>query len=220
MDIQTDMYLEELTDRNPETDTSTQTDALLDLHPPVTFIPSSSGVDAGTQIEDGDLFDFDLEVEPILEVLVGKTLEIGMLEVLEESELREIRQRQELFEQARNAELAEVQRLEAEAKRKYAEKQRRIDEERTRAAAQAELEEKVAARAYAKQYLSSLHAQVFESLVETGHFFDPVTKDVREQFLPDILEDAAVMANETAIARQLVDRLLLESLSRQQAPIG
>jgi hypothetical protein len=216
MDIQTDMYLEELTDRNPEADTGTQTDALLDLHPPITFIPSSSGVDAGTQIEDGDLFDFDLEVEPILEVLVGKTLEIGMLEVLEENELREIRQRQELFEQARNAELAEVQRLEAEAKRKYAEKQRRIDEERTRAAAQAELEEKVAARAYAKQYLASLHSQVFESLVETGHFFDPVTKDVREQFLPDVLDEAAATANELTVARQLVESILLSSLVRQQ----
>lgn len=216
MDIQTDMYLEELTDRNPEADAGTQTDALLDLHPPVTFVPSSSGVDAATQIEDGDLFDFDLEVEPILEVLVGKTLEIGMLEVLEENELREIRQRQALFEQARNAELAEVQRLEAEAKRKYAEKQRRIDEERARAAAQAELEEKVAARAYAKQYLSRLHTQVFESLVETGHFFDPVTKDVREQFLPDVLEEAAAAANELAVARQLVESILLSSLTRQQ----
>ena len=34
-----------------------------------------TGVDAATQVEDGELFDFDAEVEPILEVLVGKTLE-------------------------------------------------------------------------------------------------------------------------------------------------
>ena len=45
------------------------------------------GVDVETQIESGDLFDFDFEVEPILEVLVGKTLEQGLMEVMEEEEL-------------------------------------------------------------------------------------------------------------------------------------
>lgn len=217
MDIQTDTYLEELTDRNPEVDVDTQTDALLDLHAPVTFVPKASGVDVSTQIENGDLFDFDLEVEPILEVLVGKTLEIGMLEVLEENELREIRQRQELFEQVRNAELAEVQRLEAEAKRKFAEKQRRIDEEQKRLTAQAELEEKVAARAYAKRYLSDLHTQVFESLVDSGAFYDPLLKDVRESFLPTVLENAAFVAHETALARRVVDAILADTIKRRTA---
>lgn len=40
-----------------------------------------------TQIQPGDLFDFDLEVEPILEVLVGKTLHVAMLELMQEEEL-------------------------------------------------------------------------------------------------------------------------------------
>lgn len=215
MDIQTDNYLEELTDRNPEVDVDTQTDALLDLHLPVAFVPLPSGVDAWTQIENGDLFDFDLEVAPILEVLVGKTLEIGMLEVLEENELREIRHRQEIFEQARNAELAEVQRLEAEAKRKYAEKQRRLDEEQRRLSAQAELEEKVAARVYAKHYLSDLHTQVFDSLIETGHFYDPLHKDIREVFVPDIVQHASALAHNTDIARKLVETILLETIKRR-----
>ncbi|KAG6946155.1 hypothetical protein JG688_00016187 [Phytophthora aleatoria] len=217
MDVQTDNYLEELTDRNPEVDADTQTDALLDLHPPITFVPAPSGVDVATQIESGDLFDFDLEVEPILEVLVGKTLELGMLELLEEVELREIRQRQELFEQARNAELAEVQRLEAEAKRRFAEKQRRLDEETARLAAQAELEEKVAARASAKQYLASLHAQVFDTLVESGHFFDPLAKDVKQNFLPGLLESAAARAHQLDAGRKLLDAILVDAIRSRAA---
>jgi hypothetical protein len=32
---------------------------------------------------DPDLFDFDLEVEPILQVLVGKSLELARIEVIE-----------------------------------------------------------------------------------------------------------------------------------------
>jgi hypothetical protein len=47
----------------------------------------------------GDLFDFDFEVEPILEVLVGKVLEQGLMEVLEEEELAAMRAHQEHFEQ-------------------------------------------------------------------------------------------------------------------------
>lgn len=35
----------------------------------------------------GELFDFDYEAEPILEVLVGKILEQSMMEVMEEDEI-------------------------------------------------------------------------------------------------------------------------------------
>ncbi|CEG37518.1 flagellar radial spoke protein [Plasmopara halstedii] len=214
MDVQTDSYLEELTDRIPEVDVDTQTDALLNLHPPITFVPLPSGVDVATQIEINDLFDFDLEVEPILEVLVGKGLELGMLELLEENELQDIFQRQQLFEQARNAELVEVQRLEAEAKRRFAEKQRRLDQETARIAAQAELEEKVAARASAKNYLTSLHAQVFDTLVESGYFFDPLAKDIKVNFLPELFENAASRAHQLDVGRRLLDTILIDALER------
>mgnify|MGYP000152981385 CR=1 FL=1 len=125
IDIQTENYLEELSDRVPEVEEATQTEAFMDRPPSPLFIPTKTGVDKETQILPGDLFDFDLEVEPILEVLVGKTLEQGLMEVLEEEELENIRKHQEEFEQIRNAELAEVQRLEEEVKRKDQEKVRR-----------------------------------------------------------------------------------------------
>lgn len=76
----------------------------------------------------GDLFDFDFEVEPILEVLVGKVLEQGLMEVLEEEELAAMRAHQEHFEQIRNAELVATQRMEAAEKRKNEEKERRMQQ--------------------------------------------------------------------------------------------
>jgi len=119
IDVQTEQYLEELTDRPVEVDIDTQTDAFMDQLPAPIFIPMKTGVDAETQVEDGELFDFDAEVEPILEVLVGKTLEQSMMEVMEEEELSNMRAHQEHFEQVRNAELAEVQRLEEAEKRRF-----------------------------------------------------------------------------------------------------
>ena len=40
------------------------------------------------------LFEFDLEVRPILEVLVGKAVEQALLEVMEEEELANLRMQQ------------------------------------------------------------------------------------------------------------------------------
>lgn len=49
-----------------------QTDALLDRPPTPLFVPRPSGVDAVTQVAEGDLFHFDFEVAPVLDVLVGE----------------------------------------------------------------------------------------------------------------------------------------------------
>ncbi len=71
-------------------------------------MPTKTGFDKETQIWDGDLFDFDYEVEPLLLALIGKTLEHSRMEVLEEEELRVMRQEQRKFEELKNAELLEV----------------------------------------------------------------------------------------------------------------
>ena len=60
--VQTESYLEELTDVVPEAEAGTQTDELPARPPSPTFVPAKVGVDTTTQIEEGDLFDFDREV--------------------------------------------------------------------------------------------------------------------------------------------------------------
>lgn len=97
MDVQTDPFLEELADKVAEENVYTQTDAFMDRPVTPLFVPKSSGFDKATQIVDGELFDFDLEVQPILEVLVGKTLEQAWLEMQEEDELAALRSQQVLF---------------------------------------------------------------------------------------------------------------------------
>lgn len=217
IDVQTDDYLEELTDKLPEKDQETQTDLLMDQPPEPLFMPAKIGVDQDTQIEPGDLFDFDIEVEPILEVLVGKTLEQAMDEVLEEEELKNIREHKARFQQQRNVELAELQRLEAETKRRAAEKERRVKQEKARVAAEEEVMEKVAARGFAKSFLSDLHTSVFENLVDSGHFYDPVQQEVEETFLPWLTDMVVAKLDKVALSRQLADSLILASLAKCEA---
>ena len=55
IDVQTELYLEELSDRVEEADVETQTDAFLDGPPSPLFIPAKSGVDVATQILEGEV---------------------------------------------------------------------------------------------------------------------------------------------------------------------
>lgn len=121
-DVQTDQYLEELFARPPEYDRECQTDLFLQRPATPPFVPAKVGVDMATEILDGELFDFDAEVEPVLATLVGRAVEQGLLEVQHEEELADLRQQQQHFLAVREMELAELRRLEAEETRLQAEK--------------------------------------------------------------------------------------------------
>lgn len=96
-----------------------QTDEYIDRPQTPLFWPEKTGVDVYTQIEDGELFNFDEEVEPILNCLLSKTLEQSRMEVLEEEEIKEMKAKQRYFEELRNRELMEVERLEDAEKRRF-----------------------------------------------------------------------------------------------------
>jgi len=212
MDVQTDAYLEELTDTVPEAEVTTQTDAFMDRPPTPLFIPMKVGVDFETQIYPGDLFDFDFEVEPILEVLVGKTLEQGLMEVMEEEELAAMRAHQEHFEQIRNAELVATQRMEAGEKRKMEEKERRLAQERERVEREKAVREKVAAQTFARGYLSGLVGNVFDKLYDAGFFYDPVQKEVETEFMPWMTDLVVAECSKAAAARKVVNDLIVKAI--------
>merc|ERR1719359_2538705 len=165
MDIQTDSYLEELTERTVEFEAETQTDFLLDRPPSPLFMPAKIGVDIETQIEDGELFDFDVECEPVLEVLVGKTLEQSMMEVLEEEELESLKRHQEDFEKRRNAEMLEVQRMEAAEKRRNDEMERRTAQQQAQREQDLSKMRKVVSRSVASAHLGSLKDRALKHLL-------------------------------------------------------
>ena len=55
IDVQTELYLEELSDRVEEADIECQTDAFLDRPPTPLFVPAKTGMDVATQIYEGDV---------------------------------------------------------------------------------------------------------------------------------------------------------------------
>ena len=81
-------------------------------------MPKKSGVDKKTLVEDNELFEFEADVEPILTVLCGKTLEIARAEVLEEEELREMKEQQEHYSRMNHADAQEIERMEVAEKKR------------------------------------------------------------------------------------------------------
>nr|XP_057912603.1 radial spoke head protein 3 homolog isoform X2 [Doryrhamphus excisus]XP_057912604.1 radial spoke head protein 3 homolog isoform X2 [Doryrhamphus excisus]XP_057912605.1 radial spoke head protein 3 homolog isoform X2 [Doryrhamphus excisus] len=213
--VQTELYLEELSYVIEVSHTESQTDAFLDRPASPLFIPAKSGQDVATQIEDGELFDFDREVQPLLEVLVGKTIEQSLLEVMEEEELACLRAQQRAFEEIRNAELAEVQRLQEQERRRREEKERRISQQEEALKRDQETVEKIAARAYTHHYLADLVPTVLKSLRTHGFFHDPVEKDIETTFFPWLMDEVHSNLEKRNTARQLLDTLIHDVVQKR-----
>lgn len=211
IEVQTERYLEEITDRVIETDQTTQTDPFMDRPESPLFIPSKCGVDKTTQIEE-DLFEFDHEVEPLLEILVGKTVEQALMEVMEEEELENMKRHQREFAQKRNAELAETQRLEAEERRRFEEKERRKQQERERLAKEQQTKEKLASAAFAKSFLRNMETKVFTELEEEGFFFDQVEREIETDFMPWLVEQVQSNLQKRRSAKAVVDSMIRDAL--------
>jgi hypothetical protein len=68
-----------------------------------------------------------------------------------------------------------------------------------------EAAEKVAARAFAQSYLSTLVPGIFDSLVDHGYFHDVVEKEVESSFLPWLTTEIEKSLIRTRTARKIVD---------------
>ncbi|XP_015262539.1 PREDICTED: radial spoke head protein 3 homolog [Gekko japonicus] len=213
--VQTELYLEELADRIVEVDVECQTDEFLDRPATPLFIPAKSGRDVATQILEGELFDFDIEVKPMLEVLVGKTIEQALLEVMEEEELSNLRAHQYAFHELRRAELAEVQRLEEQERRHREEKNRRKKQQLEFLQKEKETSEKIAARAFAQRYLSDLIPSVFGSLRESGYFFDPVERDIETEYLPWLMDKVEEIVEKRVLGGIMTDSLIRDVMEKR-----
>ncbi|VDD74646.1 unnamed protein product [Mesocestoides corti] len=190
-----------------------QTDEFMVRPPTPPFVPAKTGLDVATQVELCELFDFEIEVKPVLEVLTGKTMEQALVEVAEEEELQELRKQQFVQLEIHNAHLAEIERLE-ERNRRYREEQTRRKAQATLAASMRRLAaDKVAARNFTKAYLEPLLPNVFEQLTERGYFYDSVESEIEQNFLKPILDSLFERNRLERSARLLVDGVIHEASS-------
>ena len=190
--IQTDQYWEYLTDKPPTEEIGIATEFYLDRPPVPIFEPKMPAKEncKATQIYDGDaeLFDFNQEVEPMLNVLCLKTLEQARMEVLEENELRIMDVQKKEYEEIRNAELIEAQRFEAAEARIKAEQERRKIQQKARKDEKRFAHQKHCSRVKAKSYLTGLRECAIQGLSDVGLMQQKTEINMYQDVLPWLLD--------------------------------
>ena len=179
----------------------------------IPFVPKPQGTDAATHIAQGDLYDYDLSVEPVLQVLVGKCLEQSLAEVLALKESLFIQNRLDEFELSKQVGLATTKRLEAECLRKSEEKKRRLNQDREMKIRDRVIAHKLSARTAAAEFVVDLHSDVTNKLNEQGQFHNPVIQQVETTFLPWLLTEVQSRLNAVGECRATMDGLILNAIN-------
>lgn len=195
-----------------------QTDAFKPKPEDPPYIPTKTGVDMSTQMTAGDQpFVFDREVKPLLEVIVGKTLEQALSEVEQEYELRSIAEHLQELTIAQAEAAAEVHALEAASVKEFTDMEARKESERTRVKRHDQVRHKVASSRLMKQVWPELKNGTFEWFEARGAWGTPITHTIRQQFMPWLYDQVDDAITKEFSAKSIVDNMLEDALKAQAA---
>jgi len=193
-----------------------QTDQFLPEPPPEHFLPQKTGIDVHTQVEDGELFNFDFEVEPILDVLVNKTLEQSIMEVEEEHEIQSMKSFKVEWHE-RQAAMMKAWQVQVEEERvRWAETQAVMDQKREEKRREAAVMLKIQAIAAAKQHLTQVVPNAVKDLHEVA-FPDMKIVAINRIFLPQLLGQVQQELKERVEAEKVVHAAVADSVKAQLA---
>ena len=182
------------------------------------YIPPPKGKDEETQIIDGELFDFEMEVRPILEVLVGRSVIQAQYELIEEYEREEYLNHKKNYERKREFELNKLQRTEAKYVRQEEEKQRRFKQKEQRKINDIIMQKKLMSNVFSKHFLKNLKGNTFRHLKERGFLSHHETYNtslfMQQEYLPKAEKMNEVISfvddNLLPLIRGEIDEELLE----------
>lgn len=156
----------------PVSDLAIQSDPINYTNQEKPFIPQKIGKDIGVQIEDGDLFNFDNDVQPLLIVLCGKVLEQALQELHEEDEIKNLREMKQIYVKKFHEEklrMKNIEKIEIKLKKDNdALKKLKMIEKITKINTQ----QKLFTRSFAKHYLTNLTRSSMEDLNKKAIFVD------------------------------------------------
>ena len=173
-----------------------------------------------TQIyeNEAELFDFDAEVEPMLNVLCQKTLEQARMEVLEETELAIMKTQKKEYEEIRNAELIEAQRFEAAEARFKAEKDRRAIQQKARKQQRKDAHKKHVARVVSKKYMIGLKERAIQTLSDMSLMKPSLECDLHSDVLPWLMDQKETFTADAEAAQTITDKIIdLGIITRKKA---
>ena len=163
-----------------------QTDPLPEPPQPLLIWQGKTGEDKGCQIEDGDLFNFDEEVQPLVHIIVSKTLEESRREVLEEEELRHIKEQQDKYKKLNEMNINRIKSIENKEMKRFEEHNRKKELKINKIKLTKLFQKKLQSRMKAKQYILKLKQDCFESLGQQKVFKNKQDNYYFTDLLPEL----------------------------------
>lgn len=184
-----------MTDLPPCHDAITQTEFVIEKELPDLSMPVYTGIHKETQIYASEnLFDFDYEAEPVVQVLVTRCLEESRIEVVEEEELRVLKERQVHLQKIFEKEEKERRELEHREREKDRVNKKKNDERRRRKNELIDTHQHMISRVYTKRFLDDTKRAAFEILENMCMFMDEDEKDIKDNFMPWLYEQTLDIA--------------------------
>jgi hypothetical protein len=200
------LYLVEQPKHKTVADESEQTDIFLEEKEAPEYIPRKTGVDTASQVETPYVFVYDVDVQPILEVIVSKTLTQSLMEVREEEDLKTMYELKAELERKFDREEQE-RTLKLELERELVHKKTvHISHAQETRAKELALQQKIAAGAYARAHIDGLELKVLTNLRDENFFVD-----ARREAALDFMAGTAAKV-QAKVARISVGHALVEDL--------
>jgi len=197
-----------------------QTDEFLPEPPPEMYRPQKTGMDAFTQVEEGELFHFDTEVDPILDVLINKTLEQSIMEVEEEHELESMRVFKEDWYKRQEDMMKQWKAQVNEEWVRWREKEALVARKREQKKREAEVALKMDAIRVSKEHLRGQVPHAIRQLQEST-FPDARSIAINSVFLPQLFSNAEKAVTSLVNAQTHVNEAIGVAVGqRQAAPRG
>lgn len=200
-----------------------QTDTFLPEVPEPEYVPRKTGLDATTQIYEGDLFDFDIEVAPILDVLTTKTLEQALTEVAEETELENVMQFKQEWEKRQRALMHDWEQTVEVERERAAEKDKVLSAAKARKEKEHALMRKIACVRLAEQYTRNVVPTAMKSLMNAGQFPEAAQQPLEAEFWPWLLEKVHEVQDRMRASEEVVTDLVQRActkVNRQRISAG
>lgn len=186
----TDEGVETETDLPPCHDATTQTEWIIEKKIPDLSMPVYTGISKETQIYPSDnLFDFDYESEPIVQVLVSRCLEESRIEVCEESELQVLKERQDFIKKHNKNEQTNLKALQQRELQKHKDHEKLMADKRRHKAQLIDVHQHMVARVYSKRFVEDIQRSSFDILDSMCMFLDETEKTIKDQFMPWLYEE-------------------------------
>jgi len=218
-----EFFLTDSTDiKPPQTNIDVQTDTFRERPKSPPYVPKKTGRDVSTQVEDNELFNFDREVTPIVDVISTKTVEQALIEIEEEEEIFRIKTFKEAFWRRRQEDEEKCKAMLMRELEIIAVKNKKLDEFRLREERRINLLRKVQTYHFAKTYLRDVAFNSLSHVFNNGLYQNDPREELINNLPPFFIDGISKILTKRHNIRDQVAQAFTqiegEIMARREAP--